>query len=86
MSAFVNSFINEGVKEEEVETAQYNAKATKDNKKGAKVEIAGAATAKKSNSGMESLVVLLDHSLTFLPVEKLKVFTDIGAKSRDVSL
>jgi len=50
------------------------------------VEIAGAATAKKSNSGMESLVVLLDHSLTFLPVEKLKVFTDIGAKSRDVSL
>ncbi len=35
---------------------------------------------------MESLVVLLDNKLQFLPVEKLNVFKDIGAKSRDISL
>ena len=35
---------------------------------------------------MESLVVLLDSKLQFLPIEKLNVFKDVGAKSRDISL
>lgn len=37
-------------------------------------------------AGIESLVILADDKLKFLPLEKLKVFDDIGAKSRDISL
>jgi hypothetical protein len=40
---------------------------------------------KKSGSGIESLVMLLDRKLQTLPFEKLKVFKDVGAKSRDTS-
>ena len=35
---------------------------------------------------MESLVTLLDYKLQSLPFEKLKVFKEIGARSRDTSL
>jgi hypothetical protein len=60
----------------------------KETKKGGKnqqVEIE-AAEVKKSNSGIESLVFLLGDSLISLPFEKLSVFKDVEAKSRDVSL
>jgi hypothetical protein len=40
---------------------------------------------KKSGSGIESLVMLLDRKLQSLPFEKLQVFKDVGAKSRDTS-
>ena len=53
---------------------QQVAKAGKDSKKPGKTEVLVTKDVKKSLSGMESLVTLLDYKLQSLPFEKLKVF------------
>jgi len=62
------------------------AKAGKDSKKPGKLEVLITKDVKKSLSGIESLVTLLDYKLQSLPFEKLRVFKEIGARSRDTSL
>ena len=72
--------INESIKEEEPEQI-IGKQAAKDSKKPRKGPEISLKEYKKSNSGIESLVVLLDDELRSLPIEKLPVFKDIGAKS-----
>jgi len=84
VSDFAHSFINDTIKEDEPEQGA-GKQVAKDSKKPGKGPDVSQKEYKKSNSGIESLVVLLDEQLRSLPLEKLPVFKDVGAKSQDVS-